>query len=201
MASKIDNSKINANYPVAGQNNSSQGFRDNFANIKASLGHARLEINELQQKSVLKTAIDGETLNNNMAWAPIFRAQLRAHSETFFDHGSVNGVVSFDYSVGTVQKVTLIGTIVLSLGNFPPLGQVGRLIVWVTVPDINFQVILPESVVFGIDHPQIFNRQIRFTRPGDYLLEFATADNGYSFWLVKFFGSGTEGGSSSRQNA
>ena len=34
MASNIDNTSIDATYPIAGQDNDSQGFRDNFTVIK-----------------------------------------------------------------------------------------------------------------------------------------------------------------------
>ena len=43
MASNIDSASINALYPVAGQDNDSQGFRDNFSNIKTSLTKAKTE--------------------------------------------------------------------------------------------------------------------------------------------------------------
>ncbi len=36
--SQINTNGINTNYPVPGQNNSSQGFRDNFAQIKDKAG-------------------------------------------------------------------------------------------------------------------------------------------------------------------
>ena len=34
MASNIDNTSIDATYPIAGQDNDSQGFRNNFSTIK-----------------------------------------------------------------------------------------------------------------------------------------------------------------------
>jgi len=41
MASSITADNIDANYPVAGQDNNSQGFRDNFNLIKNSLVAAK----------------------------------------------------------------------------------------------------------------------------------------------------------------
>jgi hypothetical protein len=49
MTSQINYSSVNANYPVAGQDNDSQGFRDNFGAIKVALSTASNEITELQQ--------------------------------------------------------------------------------------------------------------------------------------------------------
>lgn len=51
MASQINASTINANYPVAGQDNDSQGFRDNFSRIKVALTTATNEITTLQQNT------------------------------------------------------------------------------------------------------------------------------------------------------
>ena len=48
MASNINYTNIDENYPVAGQDNDSQGFRDNFQNIKTALNTAATEITSLQ---------------------------------------------------------------------------------------------------------------------------------------------------------
>ena len=44
MASSINPSNIDGTYPVAGQDNDSQGFRDNFTNIKTNFTSAKTEI-------------------------------------------------------------------------------------------------------------------------------------------------------------
>jgi len=48
MASNINPDNIDGSYPVAGQDNDSQGFRDNFTNIKTNLEYAETEITDLQ---------------------------------------------------------------------------------------------------------------------------------------------------------
>ena len=48
MASNITNANIDADFPIAGQDNDSQGFRDNFSEIKTGLGTAATEITSLQ---------------------------------------------------------------------------------------------------------------------------------------------------------
>lgn len=52
MASSINTGNIDGAYPVAGQDNSSQGFRDNFTNIKTNFGYAKSELEDLQTKAV-----------------------------------------------------------------------------------------------------------------------------------------------------
>lgn len=57
---------IDATYPVAGQDNDSQGFRDNFSLIKQSLTDANAKVIDLQQKAVL-TATTSDNANPNIA--------------------------------------------------------------------------------------------------------------------------------------
>ena len=66
MTSQINPNNINGAYPVAGQDNNSQGFRDNFTNTGTNFQYAADEITDLQNKAVLKAALTGTTLNNDM---------------------------------------------------------------------------------------------------------------------------------------
>ena len=58
MTSQITSSNIDGNFPVAGQDNPSQGFRDNFTNTKNNFAYAASEISDLQSKALLKSALD-----------------------------------------------------------------------------------------------------------------------------------------------
>ena len=51
MTSQIITTTIDATYPVAGQDNNSQGFRDNFNAIKTAFSVAKSEITDLQTNS------------------------------------------------------------------------------------------------------------------------------------------------------
>ena len=53
MASSINPNNISVTFPIAGQDNDSQGFRDNFNNIKTNITYAKSEIEDLQNKVVL----------------------------------------------------------------------------------------------------------------------------------------------------
>ena len=63
MASNINPNNIDGSYPVAGQDNNSQGFRDNFTNIKVNFQYAEEEINDLETNVLLKAALTGTTLD------------------------------------------------------------------------------------------------------------------------------------------
>ena len=49
MASTIISATIDGTYPVAGQDNDSQGFRDNFTIIKTGLATATLKLLHYKQ--------------------------------------------------------------------------------------------------------------------------------------------------------
>lgn len=65
MASQVNPNTIDITYPVAGQDNNSQGFRDNFTNIQTNLQVVKDELEDLQSKVVLKSALNGTTLDND----------------------------------------------------------------------------------------------------------------------------------------
>ena len=56
MASKIVPGNIDGTYPKAGQDNSSQGFRDNFSAINTNFTEAKSEIEDLQTNKASKDA-------------------------------------------------------------------------------------------------------------------------------------------------
>ena len=74
--SSINPNNINGQYPVAGQDNDSQGFRDNFTNIINNFTFAYNELNDLQQNAVLKNALSGTALSNDMNYAQLIKPQL-----------------------------------------------------------------------------------------------------------------------------
>ena len=55
MTSNINYSGIDAAYPIAGQDNDSQGFRDNFSAIQTALAIAGSEISNLQSNTLSLT--------------------------------------------------------------------------------------------------------------------------------------------------
>ena len=66
MASNINDTGVNKDYPVAGQDNDSQGFRDNFNIIKNNFVAAKSEIETLQTKSA-KLNVANDFLTNNIS--------------------------------------------------------------------------------------------------------------------------------------
>jgi len=70
MASNIDPGTIDATYPIAGQDNDTQGFRDNYLRIKEQLDVAKAEISALQYLIThglsVNTIADGMSITVNV---------------------------------------------------------------------------------------------------------------------------------------
>ena len=71
MTSNINYASINENFPVAGQDNDTQVFRDNFDTIKTSLRYAYEEITDLQD-NVIRSDQTNE-FNNNVISGAVFK--------------------------------------------------------------------------------------------------------------------------------
>jgi hypothetical protein len=92
MASQITFSSIDENYPVAGQDNDTQGFRDNFNVIKAALLKASEEITTLQQNTEgleLSALSEGNGTNFNGTF--LTGAVLKSNAESLVSGGTVTG--------------------------------------------------------------------------------------------------------------
>ena len=63
MASNIVPGNVDGTYPIAGQDNSSQGFRDNFAAIVTNFTNAKTEIEDLQSNKANTNAASDFTDN------------------------------------------------------------------------------------------------------------------------------------------
>jgi hypothetical protein len=183
MSSNINPFNIDGTYPVAGQDNDSQGFRDNFTNIRNNLSFAKTELEDLQSKVLLKSALTGTTLDNNMGGAPVVGAQLRATSATVSDHSTLTGSLTLDFNTGNVHKVATSGDITLSFSNWPISGLFGSLRLWVYITDPAHRLVATQSngVTLGITEIaglNATNGYITFDLPGNYVFEFSTIDNG-----------------------
>jgi hypothetical protein len=179
MTSAINPNDIDGTYPVAGQDNNSQGFRDNFTNTKTNFQYAANEITDLQNKAVLKAALTGTSLNNNMGGSVLSNGVLQDFGTTRVALGSLSGSVTIDYSAGSVQTVTTSGSISLSFTNFPTAGVAGSVTVQISISSVAHTVTLPAAVSQGLAGIQGLAAQvITFAQTGTYNFEFTTSDNG-----------------------
>ena len=145
--STINTNGINVNYPVPGENNSSQGFRDNFTNIKNNINTAGEEITELQSKAVLKAGLTGIPINNNMANTLISNAAVRSFRSTTYNLGNaISGSVVIDATLGDVQFGTITGNTTVQLAGWAPSGTRSAISLDFTIANTEAYVIFPGTV-------------------------------------------------------
>ena len=185
MTSAINPNNIDGAYPVAGQDNNSQGFRDNFTNTKTNFEYAASEITDLQSKAVLKAALTGTTLDNDMGGSLLSNAQLQDMSETRVALGTVSGSQTIDYSAGPYYTLTTAGSVSLAFTNFPVAGTVGRVRFQITVTSIAYTLTLPAAVSVGTSNIQGFaSNVITFGVTGTFEFEFETNDGGATITII-----------------
>jgi hypothetical protein len=181
MASNINPNNIDGTYPVAGQDNNSQGFRDNFTNTKSNFQYAEDEINDLQSKVILKAALSGSVLDNDMLSSLVYNGTIADFGATRVAIGSVSGSQAINYELGHFQTLTTTGSVSLSFTNFPVAGIAGVVSVEVTVSNVAHTLTLPAAVSVnnaGIQGLNSSTNVITFASTGKYTFQFVTSDGG-----------------------
>ena len=146
MASNIVPGNIDATYPKAGQDNSSQGFRDNFDAVKNNFTESKTEIEAMQtNKANLNST-------NNFSGNTIHNAVLKDNGETVFAHGSVSGgSVTLNHENGHYQTLTITADTTFAFLNFPT-GSLGRMILDITVSPASSGILTFPSAVIKADN-------------------------------------------------
>jgi hypothetical protein len=162
MTSAINTNGINVNYPVPGINNSSQGFRDNFAAIKTDLNTAATEITDLQNNVVLKQALSGTTLNNDMANTLISNAVTRGFRASTFNLGNaISGTLIVNASLGDVQYGSITGNTTIQFTGWAPSGTQSNVELQLSVANNLAVISLPTQVSmdggYGIETVENFS--------------------------------------------
>jgi len=117
--SDINYLSINENFPVPGEDNDTQVFRDNFDTIKQSLRIAKEEITDLQG-NVARTDLDND-FNNKI----IQRAILLNNIDKKFDANGDNdpndlpSTITIDYENGNYQIWRIAKATNFEFQNFP----------------------------------------------------------------------------------
>ena len=183
--SSINPNNIDGQYPIAGQDNDSQGFRDNFTNIKNNFTFAYDELTDLQGKVILKSALSGGALDNDMNYAELESAQLIKSVETKQALGSRTTSFSMSWADGNFQSFTLGGDLTLTLTNFPTNGHYAKLRVLVSTGATGYNLTLASGpTYYGLsDIQNTAGNVITLAANGTYLFEFSTTDSTTAFYV------------------
>jgi hypothetical protein len=125
MASQINPNTINSNYPVAGQDNDSQGFRDNFSRIKVALTTASSEITNLQLYSAKlndTNNFDGNTIQN-----AILQNTGTPVQETAIENNSQAHPATLYFNSAPYHKVSVSTSTEFTIDSWPGSGVYGNL--------------------------------------------------------------------------
>ena len=174
MASNIVPSNISPTFPAAGQDNSSQGFRDNFSAIKQNFSQAKIEIEAMQTNKANLNASSDFSDNE------VSRAKLKDTSETVYAHGTVSsGSVTLDHENGHYQTLTITADTTFAFSNFPT-GALGRIILDITVNPTSTGILTFPNAVIKADnvHGSDGTSDQITTGLGRFLFEFMSPDGG-----------------------
>ena len=181
MTSQINPNDIDGNYPIAGVSNNTQGMRDNFTNTKTNFQYASEEITDLQSKALLKAALTGTTLDNNLANNVMYNAQIRGFSGTTVAIANTSGTINIDCNAGHYQSIVMAGNISLGFASntWPTAGTAGMIRTQITVDQAGRTMALPVAVSNGITGIQGFSSNVvTFAQAGTYEFGFLTTSGG-----------------------
>ena len=194
MASLVNPFNINGNYPIAGQDNDSQGFRDNFTNIKNNFIFIKQEVEDMQSKVILKSALSGSSLDNNFLGSQVKNIQTKNQSETVYDWGEVGGAtateIQLDLALGNIHKINATGAIKINsvIKNWPAALQYAKLSLYINISSVNNTLELPSTLTTDTSSlPGLrvvaSSKLITFTDSGDYIFEFSSVDSGTTVFV------------------
>ena len=174
MASNIVPGNIDGTFPKAGQDNTSQGFRDNFSATKNNFTEAVTEIVALQTHKANMNAASDFTDNE------VTRAKFKDTSETIYAHGTTGGAITLNHENGHYQTITSNASITLTFTNWPTSSTLGRIVLDITYALTAHTITIPSAVlvsglVLGGDGS---SNTITCPTSGRYIYEFTTPDAG-----------------------
>jgi hypothetical protein len=131
MSSQINETNIDKDYPVAGKDNDSQGFRDNFSAIRTNLTYAKTEIEELQSKVLLKSRLIGDSgtdvpFVNDLGGSNLSNGSHTNFHGTSYAPGTASGSANIDVEKGSLQSFTLAADTTFTFTNWPDSGNYAK---------------------------------------------------------------------------
>ncbi len=194
MTSAITTASIDESYPVAGQDNNSQGFRDNFNAIKSALDVAKSEITDLRSKAVTKSALSGTgaPFNNNFNGLLLEDAEVNKFYGSVRQNGTVSTNTDIDLENGPLQVISVGANISLRFINWPDSDLFGKIRLHikntsgstraVTLTSLGVNNILYVTTEFSLSGS---NLQLSINNNGEQIIEVWTYDGGDDVYFKK----------------
>lgn len=190
MTSQINPNNINGEYPVAGQDNNTQGFRDNFTNIKVNFQYAETEITNLQANSISKVSTSVNEFNDSV----IYGARLQNTGYIQLNRGNVAPTANINYAAGSFQTITANANTTVNFTNLPAAGNTAVITLAINAVAANttanpFNVAIANvntasSGIIGYSSGVLSFPGTNSTSAGTHTYQFVTDDNGSSFTVT-----------------
>jgi hypothetical protein len=187
--SNINPQNIDGTYPIAGQDNNSQGFRDNFTNTINNFTFAAAELNDLQQNALLKAPLGSVgqtgTPTNDMNYAFLTHAQLKGTVETKNDIGPISLSNNFevDWETGHFQTVSITTTAGMTFANWPSSSSVwSRLRLQITATTLS-NLTISGTYIENLQNIQGASGNVLTLNTGVYQFDFSSLDAGAHVWI------------------
>jgi len=190
MTSQINPNNINGEYPVAGQDNNTQGFRDNFTNIKVNFQYAETEITNLQANTISKVSTSVNEFNDSV----IYGARLQNTGYIQLNRGNVAPTANINYAAGSFQTITANANTTVNFTGLPAAGNTAVITLAINAVAANttanpFSVAIANvntssSGIIGYSSGNLNFPRTNSTVAGTHTYQFVTDDNGSSFTVT-----------------
>ena len=158
MASNIISDTIDAAYPIAGVDNDTQGFRDNFTVIKTGLATAKSEITTLQSESAKLNK------SNDFNGTNIADANIQLQTKQYHNVGTVVTGLNVSFLNGHYQTITTnlpVGTssVVFNLSDWPSRAMYAEMVLSLlgndTAKTATFTVAGGGTIKYDTNYPRV----------------------------------------------
>ena len=187
MTSAISTSSIDESYPVAGQDNNSQGFRDNFNAIKTALNTAKGEIDTLQSGTAKLNVA------NNFNGVLLEDAEVNKFYGSVRQNGTVSTNSDIDLENGPLQIASVGANISLRFINWPDSDLYGKMRLHIKTTSGSSKTITLDSqgvtdikFVSGEFTASGSLAQVAVANNTEVVVEAWTYDNGVNVYLKNF---------------
>ena len=189
--SNINPQSIDGTFPIAGQDNNSQGFRDNFTGTINNFTRAAAELSDLQTFAVVTGPLTSVgqtgTPTNNMNYTYLTKPQLLGAVETSKNIGNIatSGTIQVDWSQGHYQTVGATGTVGLTFtSTWPTTSLYTKLRLQIKAWGTTVINLDSTARPVNINSIQGVSGNVLTLSDGLYAFEFATSDAGATLSIV-----------------
>ena len=182
---------INTAFPQAGVDNDTQGFRDNYANIKNGMTALANEVSVVQANGVVKNSTNNFAGTGIIQQAILDSTSIKTYTNSV---GAIGGNQTVDYTSGNFQIWKITSATNFSFVNFPATSrgvvqlQLYRDTDTTTTVNVSIVASTTTSILLDTHAGEVVTNPIALTTSSPVIYEVASnsGDNGPLY--VKFVG-------------